>query len=67
MSLPKISYPLFDVVIPSTKEKIKMRPFLVREEKMLLLAQTSGDPRDVVLAIKQVVNNCMMMISTSID
>ena len=60
MSLPKINYPLFDIVIPSSKKKIKMRPFLVREEKILLLAQASGDPRDVVMAIKQVVNNCIL-------
>lgn len=60
MSLPKINYPLFDVVVPSTQQKIKMRPFLVKEEKLLLMAQTSGDPRDVVLAIKQVVNNCIV-------
>ena len=60
MSLPKISYPLFDVVIPSSSKSIKMRPFLVKEEKILLTAQSSGDPRDVVLAIKQVVNNCIV-------
>lgn len=60
MSLPKISYPLFDVVIPSSSKSIKMRPFLVKEEKILLTAQSSGDPRDVVLAIKQVVNNCII-------
>lgn len=60
MSLPKISYPLFDVVIPSSTRHIKMRPFLVKEEKILLIAQTSDDPKDVVLAIKQVVNNCVV-------
>lgn len=60
MSLPKINYPLFEVVIPSTEKTIKMRPFLVREEKLLLMAQSSGNSRDVVLAIKQVVNNCLV-------
>ena len=60
MSLPKINYPLFDVVIPSSTKSIKMRPFLVKEEKILLTAQSSSDPRDVVLAIKQVVNNCIV-------
>lgn len=60
MSLPKISYPLFDVVIPSSQKKIKMRPFLVKEEKLLLMAQSSSDSRDTVLAIKQVVNNCVI-------
>lgn len=60
MSLPKINYPLFDVVIPSTTQKVKMRPFLVKEEKLLLIAQTSGNPKDIVLTIKQVVNNCLV-------
>ena len=60
MSLPKINYPLFDIVIPSSSKKIKMRPFLVKEEKILLMAQSSTDSRDIVLAIKQVVNNCII-------
>lgn len=60
MSLPKINYPLFEVTIPSTDQTIKMRPFLVKEEKLLLMAQSSGNSRDVVLAIKQVVNNCIV-------
>lgn len=60
MSLPKIIHPLFDVVIPSTKNKIKMRPFLVKEEKILLIAQTSENPSDIVEAIKQVINNCFV-------
>lgn len=60
MSLPKINYPLFEVEIPSTQQAIKMRPFLVKEEKLLLMAQTSGNSRDTVLAIKQVVNNCIV-------
>lgn len=58
MALPKLSYPLFDVIIPSTQKKIKMRPFLVREEKILLVAQTSGDPSQIVQAIKQVIEAC---------
>jgi len=60
MSLPKINYPIFEVTIPSSKAKVKMRPFLVKEEKVLLTAQTTGNSRDVVLAIKQVVNNCLL-------
>lgn len=58
MSLPKITHPTFSVTVPSTTEKIRMRPFLVREEKILLLAQTSDDPGDISDAIKQVINNC---------
>lgn len=60
MSLPKISYPLFDVVIPSSGKAIKMRPFLVKEEKILLMAQTTGNPKDIVDSIKQVVHNCII-------
>ncbi len=60
MSLPKTTHPTFNVVIPSTGKKIRMRPFLVREEKILLMAQTSQDPKDIVLAIQQVVNNCLI-------
>lgn len=60
MSLPKMMQPTFNVSIPSTNEKIRMRPFLVREEKILLMAQTSENPKDIVLAIQQVVNNCLV-------
>lgn len=60
MSLPKITYPIFDVTIPSTNAKVKMRPFLVKEEKLLLIAQTSGSSSDVIQSIKQVINNCIL-------
>lgn len=60
MSLPKMMHPTFNVTIPSTQEKVRMRPFLVREEKILLMAQTSENPKDIVLAIQQVVNNCLV-------
>lgn len=60
MALPKLSYPLFDVVIPSTGKKTKMRPFLVREEKILLIAQTSDEPSEMVDAIRQVIEACMV-------
>lgn len=59
MSLPKLSTPMFDVVIPSTKTKIKIRPMLVREEKILLMAKESGENGDILNSIKQVVNNCI--------
>ncbi len=60
MALPTLSYPLFEVVIPSTSKKAKLRPFLVREEKILLLAQTSEDPSDVIKSIHQVIQSCMI-------
>lgn len=60
MSLPKISHPTFDVIVPSIKRKIKMRMMLVREEKILLMAKQSELPNDIMNAIKQVVNNCII-------
>ena len=57
MALPKISTPILSFVIPSTQEVKKFRPFLVKEEKILLLAQ-QGDESDNITALKQVINNC---------
>jgi hypothetical protein len=58
MSLPKISHPQIIIEIPSSKKKIIFRPFLVKEEKLLLMAKASEDETDILLSIKQVVNNC---------
>ena len=58
MSLPKIHVSTIDITIPSTKAKIKFTRFLVRDEKILLLAKESGDQRDILNAIKQVIINC---------
>lgn len=58
--LPKIVHPTFDVTIPSSKKKMKIRPMLVKEEKVLLMAKTSKDVGDTLAAIKQVVSNCMV-------
>jgi len=60
MALPKIDLPIFELTLPSTGEKIKYRPFTVKEEKILLVAQESEDPSQEVLATKQVVNNCLV-------
>lgn len=59
MSLPKISMPLFQENLPSDNRKIYYRPFTVKEEKILLMAQESDDFHDGILAIKQVLNNCI--------
>jgi hypothetical protein len=59
MPLPKIDQPLFDMVIPSTGKKITFRPFLVKEEKILLIAQQSGNDSEIIRAIKQILNNCI--------
>lgn len=60
MGLPKIDLPIFELALPTTGEKIKYRPFKVKEEKILLVAQESKDPSQEILATKQVVNNCLI-------
>ena len=67
MSLPKIMYPQFDILIPSTGKKMKFRQFLVKEEKILLVAKSSEDDNDILTAIKQVVNNCSLDDAFDID
>jgi hypothetical protein len=59
MPLPKIQQPLFDLTVPSTEKKVKFRPFTVKEEKILLVAQESKDIDQIINSIKQIVNNCV--------
>ena len=58
MALPKIAAPIFELNLPSTGEAIKYRPFLVKEQKILLLALESEDQKSITTAIKQIINNC---------
>ena len=58
--LPKIDLPIFETKLPSTQENIKYRPFTVKEEKIMLVAGESKDMMQQVLAIKQIVNNCVL-------
>lgn len=62
MGLPKIDMPLFELEVPSTKQKVKYRPFTVKEEKILLIAQESKDMDQMIVAIKQIINNCVVKI-----
>jgi hypothetical protein len=62
MSLPKIDLPLFELTVPSSGKKVKYRPFTVREEKILLIAQETEDLDQIILAIKQIINNCVVGI-----
>lgn len=59
MPLPKIELPLYELMLPSNGKKIQYRPFTVKEEKILLTAQQSKDPEQIIIAIKQIVNNCI--------
>lgn len=67
MPLPKIKHPIHEFTIPSTGKKELFRPFLVREEKILLIAKASGDQGDILRAVKQVVNNCAINKSFDIN
>ena len=59
MPLPKIATPSYELVIPSTKKKIKFRPFLVKEEKILILAMESEDTKMIANAVKDVISSCI--------
>ena len=59
MALPKIDVPRYPVTIPSTGEEFVMRPYLVKEEKVLLLGMESGDPKQISLAIRNLIINCI--------
>jgi len=58
MTLPVINTPTYELVVPSTKEKLTYRPFLVKEEKILLLAMEEEKDAQLNKALKQVVHNC---------
>jgi len=58
MALPKLTTPTYELEVPSTDEKISYRPFLVKEEKILLMAMESGKNEDIVSAVKQIVSEC---------
>jgi len=59
MPLPKISTPTYELELPSTGQTVKYRPFLVREEKLLVLALESEDTKQITTAIKTVIKNCI--------
>ena len=60
MALPKIGYPTYELELPSTGKSIKYRPFLVKEEKVLLLALESKDEKQVIGAVKDLIKNCVI-------
>ena len=67
MPLPKIVTPTFELTLPSNKKKVKYRPFLVKEEKILILAIESGGMKEVTMAIKDVLKNCVLTRGIKID
>ena len=60
MPLPKINTPTYELVLPSTGKKIKYRPFLVREEKILIMAMESEDMNQITSAIIQIITDCLI-------
>lgn len=60
MALPQNTFPTYNLTIPSTKKKLKYRPFLVKEEKALLIAQQSEDIVVITDTIKEVITNCSL-------
>ena len=59
MPLPKIATPTYSLVLPSTEKEISFRPFLVKEEKLLVLALESEDTKQITTAIKAVLKSCI--------
>ena len=58
MALPKLNTPTYELEVPSTDEKIKYRPFLVKEEKILMIAMESKDNGQIINAVKDIVSSC---------
>jgi len=67
MALPKLKQPTHELKIPSTGKLETFRPFVVKEEKILLMAKSSQDPTDIFRSIKQVVNNCAIDNNFDVD
>ena len=59
MGLPTIAVPEYTLTIPSTKKEVKYRPFLVKEEKILLLAMESDKTEEIINATKKIIENCV--------
>ena len=58
MALPKLNTPTYELVLPSTGEKVKYRPFLVKEQKLLMLAQESKDENSLADTLGQLIKSC---------
>lgn len=65
--LPKIDVPTYTVKVPSTGKKVKVRPFSVKEEKLLFMALESKNIEDIINTVKQVINNCVVTGEVNVD
>ena len=67
MPLPTITTPTYELNLPSNDKKIKYRPFLVKEEKILILAMESEDTKQITNAITDVLNSCIITRGVKVD
>ena len=67
MPLPTIATPTYELELPSNKKKVKYRPFLVKEEKILIIAMETEDPKQIANAVKDVISNCILTKGVKID
>ena len=67
MPLPKINTPTYELVLPSNGKKIKYRPFLVREEKILIMAMESEDMKQITNAIVQILSDCILSKEVKVE
>jgi hypothetical protein len=67
MPLPKISTPTYELTLPSTGKKIKYRPFLVREEKILIMAMESENMKDITNSIVQILSDCILTENVKVE
>ena len=67
MPLPTISTPTYELTLPSSDRKIKYRPFLVKEEKILIIAMESEDTKQIARAVKDVISKCILSKGIKVD
>ena len=67
MPLPKIATPKYELELPSTGETVQFRPFLVKEEKLLVIALESEDSKEITTAVKTVIQNCIQVNHSMMD
>jgi len=67
MPLPIVVTPTYELILPSNKKPVKYRPFLVKEEKLLILAMESGDSAEIMNAVKDVLKNCIVTKGIKVD
>ena len=58
MALPKLATAKYELTLPSTGQKVEFRPFLVKEEKMLMLAQQEGSQQSLIRAVQDLIDAC---------